>query len=170
MCDCASSFLFALVGSSQDLSCEMTNSRMISLWCYARDEPSIQNWLFSRCLMQVFVKTLIRSFMKYSSWRSLWIVLHHKRRTCVLLPIPSNMQVLSIGMYCLVMILMTSWEIIPPERAEMLCNSPPLARATSSAALDMRGLDEASEIDLLIVARISNLLAAGAWAVAPRAR
>jgi len=54
------------------------------------------------------------------------------------------MQVLSIGMYCFVMILMTSCATMPPVNAEILCSSPPLARATSSAASTTRGVEEAS--------------------------
>lgn len=54
------------------------------------------------------------------------------------------MQVLSIGMYCFVMILMTSCATMPPVNAEILCSSPPLARATSSAASITRGDEEAS--------------------------
>jgi len=53
---------------------------------------------------------------------------------CVLLVIPSKTHVLSMGIYCLVMILITSCATMPPVKAEILCSSPPLARATSSAA------------------------------------
>jgi hypothetical protein len=69
---------------------------------------------------------------------------------------PSNMQVLSIGMYCFVMILMTSCATMPPVSAEILCSSPPLARATSSAASTTRGVEAASGKTFLIVPMISD--------------
>jgi hypothetical protein len=59
---------------------------------------------------------------------------------------------------------------MPPVSAEMLCSSPPLARATSSDAWVMRVLDEAPGIYLLMVSRISDELANGVWDVAFRAR
>jgi hypothetical protein len=65
------------------------------------------------------------------------------------------MQVLLIGMYCFVMILITSCATMPPVSAEILCSSPPLARATSSAASTTRGLEEASGSACLIVPIIS---------------
>lgn len=71
------------------------------------------------------------------------------------------MHVLSIGTYCFVMILIISWATIPPVNEEMLCNSPPLARATSSAALITRGLEVAFGISFSIFARISDKVADG---------
>jgi hypothetical protein len=50
-------------------------------------------------------------------------------KTAVVLLIPSKMHSLLIGIYCFVMTLMASCETIPPVREEMLCNSPPAARA-----------------------------------------
>ncbi len=94
----------------------------------------------------------------------------HILSTWVLLVIPSKMQVLSIGMYCLVIILITSWATIPPVNAEMLCSSPLLARATSFAAWTIRGLEVASGTDLLTVAIISGGLAVGTCEVAFKAR
>ena len=64
----------------------------------------------------------------------------HRRMTWHRLSIPSNMQVFSMGMYCFVIILIISWATIPPTAAEMLCSSPPAARATSPAASAMRAL------------------------------
>lgn len=69
---------------------------------------------------------------------------HHILSICVLLVMPSNMQTLSMGMYCLVMILMTSCATMPPVKDEILWSSPPLARATSSAASTTRGVAEAA--------------------------
>jgi hypothetical protein len=74
------------------------------------------------------------------------------------------MQVLSIGMYCFVMILMTSWATMPPVSADILCSSPPLARATSSAASTTRGVEEASGSACLIVSIISDTFEVG-WNV-----
>ena len=71
------------------------------------------------------------------------------------------MQVLSIGMYCFVMILMTSCATMPPVSAEMLCSSPPLARATSSAASTTRGVEEASGTASFIVPIISDTIEVG---------
>jgi hypothetical protein len=105
---------------------------------------------------------------------SLWLPVLVSRNqilsTCVLLVIPSNTQVLLIGIYCLVMILITSWATIPPVRAEILCSSPPLARATSSAASTRRWFSEAPRTSLLTVARISDELAEGTCDVAFRDR
>ena len=92
------------------------------------------------------------------------------RRTCVLLVMPSRMQVLSIGMYCFVIILITSCDAIPPIIAEILCSSPPLARETSSAAWTTRGLEQASGVVFLMVAMISDVLAEGTCEVAFKAR
>jgi hypothetical protein len=79
---------------------------------------------------------------------------------------PSKMHVLSIGMYCLVMILMTSCATIPPVNAEILCSSPPLARATSSAASIIRGVEAASGRVFLIVSIISDTFEVGREVVA----
>ena len=53
--------------------------------------------------------------------------------TWVRLVIPSKIQVLSIGIYCFVIILMISCATMPPVRAAVLCSSPPFALATSCA-------------------------------------
>jgi len=79
---------------------------------------------------------------------------------------PSKMHVLSIGMYCFVMILMTSCATIPPVNAEILCSSPPLARATSSAASIIRGVEAASGRVFLIASIISDTFEAGREVVA----
>lgn len=50
---------------------------------------------------------------------------------------------------------------MPPVSAEMVCNSPPFARATSAAASARRRLEEALGIVLLIVDRISDEVAEG---------
>lgn len=59
---------------------------------------------------------------------------------------------------------------MPPVKAEMLCSSEPLARATSSTTWTRRGLDEASGIMLLILVTISDALAEGACDVAFNAK
>jgi hypothetical protein len=64
----------------------------------------------------------------------------HILKTCVRLVMPSNTHVLSIGTYCFVMSFMTSCATIPPVKAEILCNSPICARATSFAARMTRPL------------------------------
>jgi hypothetical protein len=82
--------------------------------------------------------------------RRIMLFVYYILRTCALLVIPSKMHVLSMGMYCFVMILIISCATIPPVKAEMLCNSPPLARATSSATFATRSLEDASGMSLLI--------------------
>jgi len=54
---------------------------------------------------------------------------------------------------------------MPPVSADILCSSPPLARATSWATLS-RTVNLASGVDLLIVARISEEVAEGSCEVA----
>jgi len=78
------------------------------------------------------------------------------------------MHVLSMGTYCLVMILITSWDTMPPVNAEILCSSPPFARATSSAIWTTLSCEEAPGISLSIVARTSDELALGTCEVADR--
>lgn len=55
----------------------------------------------------------------------------YTRITAVLLLTPSNMHVLSTGIYCSVMTLMISCETKPPVRAAILCSSAPPARTSS---------------------------------------
>jgi hypothetical protein len=52
----------------------------------------------------------------------------YRRRTAVMLLMPSNTQVLSTGTYCFVMTLMASCATRPPTKEEMLWSSPPRAR------------------------------------------
>lgn len=59
---------------------------------------------------------------------------------------------------------------MPPVIAEMLCNSPPLARATSSAIWITRGLEEAPGMALEMLAMISDTLAEETCDVVFRAR
>ena len=59
---------------------------------------------------------------------------------------------------------------MPPVRAEILCNSPPLARATSAAIFITRSLVEAAGTHLLIVKNISDGVALSTLAVAFRHR
>lgn len=61
---------------------------------------------------------------------------------------------------------MTSCATMPPVNAEMLCSSPPLARATSSAASIMRGVEEASGKDFSIVLVILYAYEVGEFVVA----
>jgi hypothetical protein len=82
---------------------------------------------------------------------------------------PSKMHVLSIGMYCLVISLIASCATMPPVSAEILCSSPPLVRATSSAASTRRVFWEALGNNLSKLSRIS-VEVFGPREVDPRAR
>lgn len=61
---------------------------------------------------------------------------------------------------------MTSCATMPPVNAEILCSSPPLARATSSAASVIRGVDAASGREFLIVPIMSETSEVGEKVVA----
>jgi len=161
-----------LWGSSRSVDAADQMSGVISASCAARniisktsvDDRDARNPAnASECIFSIISSV-------HSSRDSLFFVLGYILSTWVLLVIPSKMQVLSIGMYCLVMILIPSWATMPPVNADILCSSPPLARATSSATCTSRRFLEASGMVLSIVARISDELEAGTWEVALRER
>lgn len=83
---------------------------------------------------------------------------------------PSNTHALSMGMYCFVMILMASCATMPPVRADMLCSSPPRARATSSQACMTRISSAASGTKPPTVVLIWSAVAVASWLVADKAR
>lgn len=98
------------------------------------------------------------------------LTLPQSRRTWHRLSIPSKIHVLSTGMYCLVTTLIISWATMPPITAEILCNSPPAARDTSSAAFFTLSLTMAAGTRWLTDARISSRVAVVLCDVAVRAR